>query len=96
VGSTPIILWYFSFPVLGFELRAYTLSHSTSLFFVMGFFEIGSQELFRVLRTIFLGWFRTEIFLISASLVARITGHQCLTNSIHLVTILDSGIKQCD
>jgi hypothetical protein len=26
------------FPVLGFELRAYTLSHSTSPFFVMGFF----------------------------------------------------------
>jgi hypothetical protein len=32
--------------VLGFELRVYTLSHSTSLFFVMGFFEIGSCELF--------------------------------------------------
>jgi Na+/proline symporter len=32
--------------VLGFELRAYTLSHSTSPFFVMGFFEIGSCELY--------------------------------------------------
>jgi hypothetical protein len=32
--------------VLGLELRAYTLSHSTSPFFVMGFFEIGSHELF--------------------------------------------------
>jgi hypothetical protein len=36
----------FYFTVLGFELRAYTLSHSTSLFFVMGFLETGSQELF--------------------------------------------------
>jgi hypothetical protein len=35
--------------VLGFELRAYTLSRST--FFVMAFFEIGSHELFC------LGWF---------------------------------------
>jgi hypothetical protein len=32
--------------VLGFEVRAYTLSHSTSPFFVMEFFEIGSHELF--------------------------------------------------
>jgi hypothetical protein len=32
--------------VLGLELRAYTLSHSTGPFFVMGFFEIGSWELF--------------------------------------------------
>jgi hypothetical protein len=32
--------------VLGFELRAYTLSHSISSFFVMGFFKIGSHELF--------------------------------------------------
>jgi hypothetical protein len=32
--------------VQGFELRAYTLSHSTSTVFVMVFFKIGSQELF--------------------------------------------------
>jgi hypothetical protein len=32
--------------LLGFELRAYTLSHSTSSLFVMGFFEIGSHKLF--------------------------------------------------
>jgi hypothetical protein len=32
------------FLVLGFELRAYTLSHSTSPFF--GFSEIGSHKLF--------------------------------------------------
>jgi hypothetical protein len=36
------------FVVLGFELRAYTLSHTTShpSFFCEGFFEIGSHELF--------------------------------------------------
>jgi hypothetical protein len=32
--------------VLGLGLRAYTLSHSTSPFFVMGFFEIASRKLF--------------------------------------------------
>jgi hypothetical protein len=33
--------------VLGLELKAYPLSHSTSPFyFVMGFFKIGSCELF--------------------------------------------------
>jgi hypothetical protein len=38
---------FFSFAVLGFELRAFTLSHSTSPIFVMGFFfKIGSPELF--------------------------------------------------
>jgi hypothetical protein len=36
----------FFFSVLGFELRVYTLSHSTSHFFVMAFFEIGSHKLF--------------------------------------------------
>jgi hypothetical protein len=35
----------FFFPVLGFELRAYTLSHPPA-FFVIGFFEIGFHELF--------------------------------------------------
>jgi hypothetical protein len=34
----------FVFAVLGLELRAYTLSHSTSLFFVMAFFKIGSPN----------------------------------------------------
>jgi hypothetical protein len=47
--------------VLGLELRAYTLSHSTSPFFVMVFFEIGSGKLFA------LGWLKTVILLISAS-----------------------------
>jgi hypothetical protein len=39
----------FLFVVLEFELRAYNLSHPTSPphpFFVMGFFKIGSHELF--------------------------------------------------
>jgi hypothetical protein len=36
----------FFFAVLRLELRAYTLSHSTSPIFVKGFFEIGSHELF--------------------------------------------------
>jgi hypothetical protein len=36
---------YFFFVMLGFEQRAFPLSHSPSLF-VMAFFEIGSSELF--------------------------------------------------
>jgi hypothetical protein len=36
---------FFFFCRLGFELRAYTLNHSTSPIFVI-FFEIGSLELF--------------------------------------------------
>jgi hypothetical protein len=45
-GSSFFLLHVFLFSVLGFELRTYTLSHSTSSFFVMGFFEIESCELF--------------------------------------------------
>jgi hypothetical protein len=51
----------FFFVVLEFELRAYTLSRSTSLVFVMGFFKIGSFELFAW------GWLQTMTLLISAS-----------------------------
>jgi hypothetical protein len=42
------LAFYFIFPVLEFELRAYTLSHSTSPtpFFVLDFFKIGSCKLF--------------------------------------------------
>jgi hypothetical protein len=40
------IMFSIFFSVLRFELRAYTLSHSTSPFFVKGFFSIGSCELF--------------------------------------------------
>jgi hypothetical protein len=36
----------FLFAVLGLELRAFTLSHSTNPIFCDGFFEIGSLELF--------------------------------------------------
>jgi hypothetical protein len=38
------VLLFFS--VLGFELRAYTLSHSTSPFLCWIIFEIGSHKLF--------------------------------------------------
>jgi hypothetical protein len=34
-----MVLCFFFCPVLGLELRAYTLSHSTSPFFVMGVFQ---------------------------------------------------------
>jgi hypothetical protein len=37
---------YLFFVVLGLELRAYTLSHSTSSFLGRVFFEIGSHKLF--------------------------------------------------
>jgi hypothetical protein len=47
--------------VMGFKLKAYTLSHSTSPFFGMYFFKIGSHELFS------LGWLQTTILLISTS-----------------------------
>jgi hypothetical protein len=36
----------FFFALLGFELMAYTLGHSTSPFFVLGIFKIVSHELF--------------------------------------------------
>jgi hypothetical protein len=39
-------LLFFFFLVLRLEIRAFTLSYSTSLIFVKGFFEIGSHELF--------------------------------------------------
>jgi hypothetical protein len=39
-------LFFFFFAVLGFKLRAYTLSHSTGPFLSWMFFEIESHELF--------------------------------------------------
>jgi hypothetical protein len=39
-------MYRFFFEVLGFELRAYTLSLSTSSIFVMDIFKIGSCKLF--------------------------------------------------
>jgi hypothetical protein len=59
--------FFFFFSVPGLELRAYTLSHSTSSFCVRYFWD-------RVLITICPGWLRAVIFLISASHVARIIG----------------------
>jgi hypothetical protein len=38
--SPKTLFLFFFFAVLGLQLRAYTLSHSTSPFFVMGVFEI--------------------------------------------------------
>jgi hypothetical protein len=46
IPAPPREFFFFFFAVLGFELRAYTLSYSTSPIFVMAFFEIGSPELF--------------------------------------------------
>jgi hypothetical protein len=48
----------------------------------------------RVSRTIFLGWIRTVILLISASQVARITGvsHQHLTTSPIFFFLIGHGI----
>jgi hypothetical protein len=54
------VLTFFFLVVLGLELRAYTLSHSTSPFYD-GFFQD------RVLQTICLGWLQTAILLISDS-----------------------------
>jgi hypothetical protein len=42
----PLFLLIIFFSVLGLELRAFTLSHSTSPVFVIGFFEIVPGELF--------------------------------------------------
>jgi hypothetical protein len=61
------------FVVLWFEHRAFTLSNSTSPFFLWWFFWD------RVLQTICPGWLQTSIPLTSASWVAGITdvSHQC-------------------
>jgi hypothetical protein len=41
-----ILLIYLFIAALGFELKTYTLSHSTRPFSMMGFSKIGSGELF--------------------------------------------------
>jgi hypothetical protein len=66
---SPVIflLLIFFFALLGFELRAYALSHSTSPFFVIVFFKIGFHNLFACL-----GWLQTAVLLISTSLVVGI------------------------
>jgi hypothetical protein len=45
-GDLLLLLLLLFFAVLVFELRAFTLSHSTIPIFVKGFSEIGSHELF--------------------------------------------------
>jgi hypothetical protein len=62
--------------VLGFELKAYTLSHSTAHFCFQD----------RVLETICLGWLQRMILLISGSWVVRITdmSHWCLAKKVIL------------
>jgi hypothetical protein len=42
----PFLSFFYFLAVLGLEVKAYTLSHSTNPFFVMGFFEIGFCNLF--------------------------------------------------
>jgi hypothetical protein len=70
-----IVLFCFCLPVVGLELRAYTLSHSTSHFFLWWIFSRWVSR-----RTTCPGWLQTMILLISASWIARITGvsHQRL------------------
>jgi hypothetical protein len=66
---TEIFIYLFNFFALGFELRAYPLSHSTSPFLWWAFFEIRFHELL----------LQIAILLISASWEAEIMGvsHQC-------------------
>jgi hypothetical protein len=49
------------FAILGFELRAYTLSHSTSAFLCWVFFEIGSREHLVSFLHPFLSLLRSEL-----------------------------------
>jgi hypothetical protein len=65
-AGTILILFFFFFVVPGFELRAYTLNHSTSPFLWWYFWD-------RVSWTICPSWLQTSILLISASWVVRIT-----------------------
>jgi hypothetical protein len=65
-----VLFLSFYFPALGFELRAYTLSHSTSLFCVEYFWD-------RVSPTICPGWLQTSVLLTPVSWVAG-CAHQCL------------------
>jgi hypothetical protein len=68
------------FAVLRLELRAFSLSHSSSPLCNGYFWD-------RVLQTICLGWLLTVNLLISASWVARITGvnHWCLAKSHNIL-----------
>jgi hypothetical protein len=68
-----LFFYLFIFVVPGLDLRAYTLSHSTSLFCTRYFWD-------RFSWTICSSWHQTMILLISASWVAMSTGksHQHL------------------
>jgi hypothetical protein len=55
MGFFFFFFFFFFLWLLGFELKAYTFSHSAGPIFVMGFFEIGSRELFAQ------GWLQTVI-----------------------------------
>jgi hypothetical protein len=52
--------FFFLFAVLGLKPRTYTSKHSTNPLFMMGFFEIGSHDLFAQ------DWLQTMILLISS------------------------------
>jgi hypothetical protein len=67
------VIFFFFFAVLEFDLRAFTLDHSTSPFFVKGTHELFAQ-----------GWLRTPILPISASSVGTTTGviHQRLAERV--------------
>jgi hypothetical protein len=72
VKMSSFLFWQYSI------LNSGSRSHSTSHFLCWGLFQG------RVSRTICLGWLLTEILLISASWIARITGvsHLCLARWI--------------
>jgi hypothetical protein len=74
--------------VLGLELRAYTLSHSSSPFFVKILFEIES------LGAICPCWLQNEILLISAPWIARVTvvSHWSLVVCIYLYTDVNDNL----
>jgi hypothetical protein len=77
---SPSHVWFF-FAVLGLELRAYTLSHSTSPFLCYIFSRWG---LMRYLP----GWLRTLILLMSVCWVARIidVSHRYLASHVFFIS----------
>jgi hypothetical protein len=60
--DTLSFFFFFFFAVLGFELRAYALSYSSSPLFVKSFFKINSLYFPGWLK----GWLKTTVCLISA------------------------------
>jgi hypothetical protein len=72
------LFFFFFLVVLRLELRAYTLSHSTSPFIVMDFFEIGSCELFA--RAGFKSWSSWSLPPEYLGLQVWVTGAQLVAN----------------